>query len=111
MKDEIRRLLDECEQQIGQLPKPITNEPRIEVFERIGNFCNDLQGAVNGKSKDKALVRTNRTRYLRHDDEIKATEPLFVTHAPGGGNITPERAKNLIDVRAVINRYAECYFI
>lgn len=110
MRNDIRRLLDGCERELGQLPKPITSDPHVEVVEGIRDFCNDLQGAVDGRSQDKTLVQMNRARYTRYNEEIEATEPFFVPY-PAGPKNTPRGARNLTDVRAVIDRYAECYFI
>lgn len=110
MKQDVDRLLNECEEGLGRLPAVITNDPRTEILGRITKFCTAFEGAVYGRSEDKGLIHTNRAHYDGFEAEIHQTAPYFVP-SPGplltavsSSDPSGTEPLNLDDVRKVIKK-------
>jgi hypothetical protein len=76
LKEDVNRLLAECQRDLSKLPEPLSADPATEILSRITKFCTDLDGVVNGQ-KDKSLVQRNRERYALFKTNIQATAPDF----------------------------------
>lgn len=115
LKQEVERLLAKCNEELKDLPPPITNDAYTEIMGHITRFCTAFQGAVYGRNEERSLVQGNRAHYDAFETDIHGTAPLFVssTHfdfesiSPVLTDSTPEPL-NLEDVRKVIKR---CKFL
>jgi len=104
LKEDVDRLLIECNEGLGNLPAVITNDPHTEILGRITRFCSALSDAVYGRSQDKSLVHADRNNYDVFKENIILTYPKFEPstqlEVKKGEPLDP--LMNLHDVRDVI---------
>ncbi|KAG1830240.1 P-loop containing nucleoside triphosphate hydrolase protein [Suillus variegatus] len=77
LREDIDKLLAQCNQELGALPPPLANDPQIEVLGRVNAFCDVFKGYVNGSHEDKRLAQRNRALYAIFKRDIRGTAPDF----------------------------------
>ncbi|OJA13651.1 hypothetical protein AZE42_06890 [Rhizopogon vesiculosus] len=77
LREDVDRLLANCNRELDALPLPLTNDPQIEVLERVNAFCDVFKSFVNGSHEDKRLAQRNRALYAIFKSEIRGTAPDF----------------------------------
>ncbi|KAG1727762.1 P-loop containing nucleoside triphosphate hydrolase protein [Suillus paluster] len=77
LREDIDKLLAKCIKDIDALPLPLTNDPQIEVLERVNAFCDVFKSFVNGSHEDKRLAQRNRALYAIFKRDIRGTVPDF----------------------------------
>ncbi|KAG1824557.1 P-loop containing nucleoside triphosphate hydrolase protein [Suillus subaureus] len=77
LREDIDKLLAQCNKEFDALPPPLANDPQIEVLGRVNAFCDVFKGFVNGSHEDKRLAQRNRALYAIFKRDIRGTAPDF----------------------------------
>ncbi|KAG1878986.1 P-loop containing nucleoside triphosphate hydrolase protein [Suillus subluteus] len=77
LREDIDKLLAQCNKEFDALPPPLANDPQIEVLGRVNAFCDVFKGFVNGSHEDKILAQRNRALYAIFKRDIRGTAPDF----------------------------------
>lgn len=77
LREDIDKLLAQCNKEFDALPPPLANDPQIEVLGRVNAFCDVFKSFVNGSNKDKCLAQRNRAFYSIFKRDIRGTAPDF----------------------------------
>lgn len=77
LREDIDKLLAQCNKDLDALPPPLANDPQIEVLGRINAFCDVFKSFVNGSHEDKRLAQRNRALYSIFKRDIRGTAPDF----------------------------------
>ncbi|KAG2052283.1 hypothetical protein BDR06DRAFT_888137 [Suillus hirtellus] len=77
LREDIDKLLAQCNQELGALPPPLADDPQIEVLGRVNAFCDVFKSYVNGSHEDKRLAQRNRALYAIFKRDIRGTAPDF----------------------------------
>ncbi|KAG1772028.1 P-loop containing nucleoside triphosphate hydrolase protein [Suillus occidentalis] len=77
LREDIDKLLAQCNKDFDALPPPLANDPQIEVLGRINAFCDVFKSFVNGSHEDKRLAQRNRALYAIFKRDIRGTAPDF----------------------------------
>ncbi|KAG1850542.1 P-loop containing nucleoside triphosphate hydrolase protein [Suillus tomentosus] len=77
LREDIDKLLAQCNKELGALPPPLADDPQIEVLGRVNAFCDVFKGYVNGSHEDKRLAQRNRALYAIFKRDIRGTAPDF----------------------------------
>ncbi|KAG2155240.1 P-loop containing nucleoside triphosphate hydrolase protein [Suillus bovinus] len=77
LREDIDKLLAQCNKDFDALPPPLTNDPQIEVLGRVNTFCDVFKSFVNGSHEDKGLAQRNRALYAIFKRDIRGTAPDF----------------------------------
>ncbi|KAG2044020.1 P-loop containing nucleoside triphosphate hydrolase protein [Suillus americanus] len=77
LREDIDKLLAQCNKEFDALPPPLANDPQIEVLGRVNAFCDVFKGFVNGSHVDKRLAQRNRALYAIFKRDIRGTAPDF----------------------------------
>ena len=77
LREDVDKLLASCNKDLDSLPPPLSNDPQIEVLERVNAFCDAFKSFVNGTHEDKCLAQRNRAHYAIFKSEIRGTAPDF----------------------------------
>ncbi|KAG2125228.1 P-loop containing nucleoside triphosphate hydrolase protein [Suillus cothurnatus] len=77
LREDIDKLLAQCNKEIDALPPPLANDPQIEVLGRVNAFCDVFKSFVNGSHEDKLLAQRNRALYAIFKRDIRGTAPDF----------------------------------
>ncbi|KIK46797.1 hypothetical protein CY34DRAFT_799955 [Suillus luteus UH-Slu-Lm8-n1] len=77
LREDIDKLLAQCNKDFDALPPPLANDPQIEVLGRINAFCDVFKSFVNGSHEDKRLAQRNRALYSIFKRDIRGTAPDF----------------------------------
>jgi hypothetical protein len=76
LQEDVDRLLDGCEEELGRIPVALEVDPTTEILNRVSAFCAEVKGAVSGEGF-KTLAQKNRKSYEVLKDKILATAPDF----------------------------------
>ncbi|KAG1830238.1 P-loop containing nucleoside triphosphate hydrolase protein [Suillus variegatus] len=77
LREDIDKLLAQCNKEFDALPPPLANDPQIEVLGRVNAFCDVFKSYVNGSHEDKRLAQRNRALYAIFKRDIRGTAPDF----------------------------------
>jgi thymidylate synthase ThyX len=77
LREDIDKLLAQCNKEFDALPPPLANDPQIEVLGRVNAFCDVFKSFVNGSHEDKLLAQRNRALYAIFKRDIRGTAPDF----------------------------------
>ncbi|KAG1856026.1 P-loop containing nucleoside triphosphate hydrolase protein [Suillus subalutaceus] len=77
LREDIDKLLAQCNKEFDALPPPLADDPQIEVLGRVNAFCDVFKGFVNGSHEDKILAQRNRALYAIFKRDIRGTAPDF----------------------------------
>jgi GTPase SAR1 family protein len=77
LREDVDKLLAQCNKEFDALPPPLANDPQIEVLGRVNAFCDVFKGFVNGSHEDKRLAQRNRALYAIFKRDIRGTAPDF----------------------------------
>ncbi|KAG2113562.1 P-loop containing nucleoside triphosphate hydrolase protein [Suillus discolor] len=77
LREDIDKLLAQCNKELDGLPPPLADDPQIEVLGRVNTFCDVFKGYVNGSHEDKRLAQRNRALYAIFKRDIRGTAPDF----------------------------------
>ncbi|KAG1792765.1 P-loop containing nucleoside triphosphate hydrolase protein [Suillus plorans] len=77
LREDIDKLLAQCNKEFDGLPPPLANDPQIEVLGRVNTFCDVFKGYVNGSHENKRLAQQNRALYAIFKRDIRGTAPDF----------------------------------
>ncbi|KAG2078691.1 hypothetical protein BDR04DRAFT_1087206 [Suillus decipiens] len=77
LREDIDKLLAQCNKEFDALPPPLANDPQIEVLGRVNAFCDVFKSYVNGNHEDKRLAQQNRAFYSMFKRDIRGTAPDF----------------------------------
>ncbi|KAG1748049.1 P-loop containing nucleoside triphosphate hydrolase protein [Suillus lakei] len=77
LREDIDKLLAQCNKDLDALPPALANDPQIEVLGRVSAFCDVFKGFVNGSHEDKRLAQRNRALYAIFKRDIRGTAPDF----------------------------------
>jgi thymidylate synthase ThyX len=77
LREDIDKLLAQCNKEFDALPPPLANDPQIEVLGRVNAFCDVFKSFVNGSHEDKRLAQRNRALYAIFKRDIRGTAPDF----------------------------------
>ncbi|KAG2044019.1 hypothetical protein BDR03DRAFT_996026 [Suillus americanus] len=77
LREDIDKLLAQCNKEFDALPPPLANDPQIEVLGRVNAFCDVFKSFVNGSHEDKRLAQRNRALYSIFKRDIRGTAPDF----------------------------------
>ncbi|KIL59205.1 hypothetical protein M378DRAFT_1017544 [Amanita muscaria Koide BX008] len=76
LKKKLNELLEQCRNEMGDLPPLIEGDPTAEILLRLEGFSTALHDAV-WATEEKSLARQARRRYLEYKAEILRTAPDF----------------------------------
>ncbi|KAM6493629.1 P-loop containing nucleoside triphosphate hydrolase protein [Amanita muscaria] len=76
LRKKLNELLEQCRNEMGDLPPLIEGDPTAEILLRLEGFSTALHDAV-GATEEKSLARQARRRYLEYKSEILRTAPDF----------------------------------
>ncbi|KAG1878984.1 P-loop containing nucleoside triphosphate hydrolase protein [Suillus subluteus] len=77
LREDVDKLLAQCNKEFDALPPPLANDPQIEVLGRVNAFCDVFKSFVNGSHEDKRLAQRNRALYSIFKRNIRGTAPDF----------------------------------
>ncbi|KAG2335265.1 hypothetical protein BDR05DRAFT_954205, partial [Suillus weaverae] len=77
LREDIDKLLAQCNKDFDALPPPLANDPQIEVLGRVNAFCDVFKSFVNGSHEDKRLAQRNRALYAIFKRDVRGTAPDF----------------------------------
>ncbi|KAH9007591.1 P-loop containing nucleoside triphosphate hydrolase protein [Lactarius deliciosus] len=78
LQEELDRLLEQTQQEIGQLPSPPSSEPVSEILKMINVFVQSIQRLVEGVPDEDGLLQTLREPRDEFKGEIRRTAPYFL---------------------------------
>jgi len=125
LREDVDNLLVSCNRDLEALPLPLSNDPQIEVLERVNMFCDVFKSFVNGTHEDKRLAQRNRALYAIFKSEIRGTAPDFrpfeypekyvpLDDIEGGMPLTKRNpgvnVMGIYDVQRVIKKYVLVFY-
>jgi hypothetical protein len=77
IQEELQKLIRRTEENLHELPKPLSEDAFSEVMHILGGFCRDVARHVEGVPDEDGLLQAIRPAQAKFRGEILRTAPAF----------------------------------